>query len=385
MATTITGITPSILEWARVRSGQTIEQVAEALDRDPAVIRAWESGEAAPTYVQLETLAYKIYKRPIALFFFPAPPEEPAPEQAFRTLPDFEIDDLSSDTRFKVRQALALQLSLSELSGGASASAKMIIRDLELDASASSSASANRVREYLGLDVARQRSWKTSEEALKEWRSAVERAGIFVFKESFKQKDVSGFSLFHKEFPLIFVNNSTAKTRQMFTIFHELAHLLVHTSGVTKRDDHYIRALHGHAREVEVFCNGFAAHLLVPDSDFKQQDLRTDDQNILRLSRLYKVSREVILRRLLELGRVSQKTYAAKSKQWAQDYFSRSDDEGGGNYYLTHVAYLSETYLRMAFAHYYRGTITLEELAAYLNVKATNVAGIEQVALERIR
>src|ERR1043165_1335422 len=114
MAHPVAGVNPTILAWARARSGQTLEQVAEALGKDPGVIRKWELGESAPTYVQLETLAYKLYKRPIALFFFPEPPDEPEPAQEFRTLPDFEIDDLAPDTRFKVRQALALQLSLSE-------------------------------------------------------------------------------------------------------------------------------------------------------------------------------------------------------------------------------------------------------------------------------
>ena len=37
-------------------------------------IDAWERGEASPTYIQLEDLAYEIYRRPIALFFFPNVP-----------------------------------------------------------------------------------------------------------------------------------------------------------------------------------------------------------------------------------------------------------------------------------------------------------------------
>ncbi|KKL56723.1 hypothetical protein LCGC14_2242570, partial [marine sediment metagenome] len=39
-----------------------------------------------------ERLAYEIYKRPLALFFFPEPPEEETPKESFRTLPQEEID-----------------------------------------------------------------------------------------------------------------------------------------------------------------------------------------------------------------------------------------------------------------------------------------------------
>src|SRR5260221_10370618 len=118
MAHPVFGLNPAILKWARERSGYSIAQAAELANKEPEVLARWESGDAAPTYVQLEALAYKIYKRPIALFFFPAPPSEPEPAQEFRTLPDFEIDDLQPDTRLKVRQALALQISVSELASG---------------------------------------------------------------------------------------------------------------------------------------------------------------------------------------------------------------------------------------------------------------------------
>src|SRR5438445_4323998 len=147
MARPVSGINPTILAWASSRSGQTLEQVAEAIGKDPAIVDDWEAGLSAPTYVQLETLAYKIYKRPLALFFFPQPPDEPEPRQAFRTLPDFEIEELSSDTRFKVRQALALQLSLAELTGGKSPAKRLILRDFSFKASRGASGAARNVRD----------------------------------------------------------------------------------------------------------------------------------------------------------------------------------------------------------------------------------------------
>jgi len=99
MAEPISGVNPAVLVWARERSGLSIEQVADALDKSSLVVRDWESGKASPTYVQLEKLAYSVFRRPLALFFFPKPPEEPDPHQSFRTLPDFEIDELSAESR----------------------------------------------------------------------------------------------------------------------------------------------------------------------------------------------------------------------------------------------------------------------------------------------
>jgi len=78
---------------------------------------------------------------------------------------------------------------------------------------------------------------------LKYWRQAVEEAGVFVFKNSFKQKDISGFCLRDEDLPIIYLNNSTSKTRQIFSLLHELAHLLLNMNGLSKFDSDYIDRL----------------------------------------------------------------------------------------------------------------------------------------------
>ena len=75
MAENITGMNPAIIKWARERSGYSRAEAAAVVKKDVAILTDWESGGSAPTYVQLEKLADK-YKRPVAIFFFPDPPEE---------------------------------------------------------------------------------------------------------------------------------------------------------------------------------------------------------------------------------------------------------------------------------------------------------------------
>ena len=93
---------------------------------------------------------------------------------------------------------------------------------------------------YKRQPLSEQFKWKKIDKALKNWRNIIEANGIFVFKRSFKQGDISGFCLVDDEFPVIFLNNSTTKSRQIFSIFHELAHILLSTSGITKSTDTYI-------------------------------------------------------------------------------------------------------------------------------------------------
>ncbi len=98
MGDKLTGVNPKIIQWARERARYSLESVAVKFKKDVSVIEKWESGEDFPTYSQLEKLA-GIYKRPLALFFFPEPPLEAEEKQEFRTLPDFEIENLAADTK----------------------------------------------------------------------------------------------------------------------------------------------------------------------------------------------------------------------------------------------------------------------------------------------
>ena len=92
------------------------------------------------------------------------------------------------------------------------------------------------------------------------------QGGHLVFKDAFRAPSYFGFCLYDDEFPIIYINNSSAKSRQIFTLFHELGHLLFHTSGVDLLDDPFLKHL-GHAEQrIEVICNGLAARVLVPET-----------------------------------------------------------------------------------------------------------------------
>lgn len=380
MAGPAVGIQPKVLRWARARSGYSVEDIADKLKRDPAEVRAWEAGNAAPTYAQLEKLAYDLYKRPLALFFLPEPPQEADVKQEFRTLPNSELDQLLPNTRYLLRLGQAFQLSLKELTEGMNPSSHKIFKDIKLTDAAQIPSVAQRVREYLAIDIDTQSDWGSTDEALKAWRKAVESAGVFVFKQSFKQKTISGFCLMDAEFPIIFINNGTSKTRQIFTLFHELAHLFVGVNSISKVDSSYIDELPSQEKRIEQLCNALAAEILVPSKDFRKQIEKyqiLDDDSIQALANRYRVSREVILRLSLDSGHIGQTEYSTKISQWASDNGSSSKASSGGSYYATQATYLGENYLKLVFGKYYQGKIDVDQVAEHLGVKAKNVAALE--------
>ena len=380
----MTGVNPRVLQWARTRAGLSIYDVALALKRTEAEVIAWEAGDGAPTFAQLDKLAYTLYKRPLAVFYFPEPPDEPTPSSEFRTLPDFEISALSSDTLYAVRQAEAMQLALKELNDGRNPSARRLFDDLKTDTNFAPTELALRARHYLGIDLDQQSKWLNTSDAFKHWRQSVEDCGVFVFKRSFKQSQISGFCLVDAEFPVIYINNSTPASRQCFTLFHELGHILLNASGVTKTDDRYIDTLMGSNRDIEVQANKFASELLVPSRDFDAMigPNASDDFFIEKAARKYNVSREVILRKLLDRDMVSEDEYRVRVNEWNKQHAAeRKSKKSGGNYYATQATYLGGKYLQLAFSRYYQGKCGVEQLADYLNVKVRSIPSLEQYAL----
>lgn len=381
-------VNPDILKWARLTAGLQLPEVAHKMGKDLETITSWEQGVSTPTYIQLEKLAYQVFKRPIALFFFPEPPEEETPHQEFRTLPEQEIEKMSPQLYYLLKQARAMQINLAELNEYNNPVERNILHGLKFKPGVSEKTMAVQVREYLGIDLETQCGWKSMDSAFDAWRNALELHGIFVFKEAFKDDVLSGFCLHDQQFPLIYINNSNPKSRQIFSVFYELAHLLLGTGGIDSRDDGYIDYLAGDARKIEILCNRFAGAFLVPDSDFSRQiiNLKIDDASIENLSKRYKVSREVILRKFLNRGLVSKDYYSRKAEQWADEARKareRKTKESGGSYYANKGVYLGEGYLSLAFSRYFQNKISINQLADYLGVKVKSIPGIESFFLNK--
>jgi Zn-dependent peptidase ImmA (M78 family) len=373
----MSAVNPAMIAWARKIKGYSIEDLAARMKKDPAKIESWENGESSPSYASLERLADNL-KIPLAIFLFPEPPKIDGPINKFRRLPHYELLRLSPDTLQKIQMGMAYQESLTELI--LDYPRKEIFREIEPER-LSITKVADMTREYLGISIKKQFSFSSTEQAFKGWRHAIESAGIFTFKDSFDDHFISGFSLMHPRFPIIFINNSNSFARQIFTAIHELGHILFGVNGITDIDETYMEYMNRDDRALEVKCNLFAAEVLVPDYAFNKDVDRFNTEGldiIPEIAEQYRVSREVILRRLLDRGFISSDYYQAKASEWNEDFFRSKSRKSRGNYYLTKMTYLGEGFAQLAFNNYNSGRLSRAELASHLNVKAQNVDKLEK-------
>ena len=372
-------ITPEVLTWARERAGYKVDELAAKSGF--ADVAACESGQGKPTYRQLEKIA-EILQLPVALFFFPEPPDWPPIEETFRTLGSEQFAEIPPVIRLLLHKGRAFQLSLSELNDGRNPAARLITRDLILRDDEPAEAAAARIRDFLGVSLADQFGWRDEDTAFKAWRSAFYRVGVTVFKDAFGADEFCGFSLYDAEFPVIYVNNSNAKTRQIFTLFHELAHLLHRTSGVDITRS-FRESLPADESRIEMKCNQLAALILVPDEEFNlaRTPGRIDRSEAGGLAKRFSVSREVIYRKFLDRNWIIQEEYEAATREWAEQVTIKPKKKSGGNPYQTWLTYLGEEYVALAFRRYYEERIDDEELADFLGIKPKYIDVLEETLL----
>ena len=183
--------------------------------------------------------------------------------------------------------------------------------------------------EALGLD----RGWAAVEgswtNALSTLRNHIEAAGVLVYFNGIVGNDThrkldpdefQGFALVDKYAPLIFINNADYKTAQIFTLAHELAHILVGEAGVSKFEN-----LQSSDHKTEKVCNQMAAEFLVPEGELLRlwSTVNIAEDPYQDVARHFKVSTVVAARRALDSHLISEETF------WQYYRENRTKDWGG--------------------------------------------------------
>jgi Zn-dependent peptidase ImmA (M78 family)/DNA-binding XRE family transcriptional regulator len=305
-------VAPGVLKWARETMGKTVDDVAKRLDLGKATVEAWEKGQKHPTLKQLRELSVFL-KRPLAAFFLPIAPQEAPLPVDFRTLPADSKRPFTEKTLLALRRARRLQDLSREL---ASNLGDRSFFDIETASLADDVRSlADRVRQGFGVTVENQFEWKSETEALREWKRATESRGVLVLELPFPIAEGRAFSLTDDTYPVIVLNSGDSLNGRIFSLFHEFGHLLLGQSGICDLTEE--------GKDIEQFTNRFAGEFLVPALALSGHAVvqshigdEWEDDDLLVLARQFKVSREVILRRLLITGSTTRSFYERKRAEW---------------------------------------------------------------------
>lgn len=293
-------VNPGILAWARKESGYaTPEVVATKLKLDASRLLKWEADGQKIDFDVLESIA-KLYKRQTAVFFLPGVPQKIPKPKDYRNI-SVSPEGLSPETLLAIRRTDRYLQTAREITSNWKAQYEW---KKNFDGELSHiKQEADFLRVLLESPIEEQINQNYPDQAFRYWRNKVEeKLNIFVFQFAMPDDELDGFSYVLDKFPYaIVINNKKQSVRKIFTLFHELAHILKNKPGICNTN----YSTNDGNFEIELECNNFAGSFLVPKKSIEAISTADD---IFRIARLLNVSGEVYLRRLLDESRID-KTY----------------------------------------------------------------------------
>ncbi|MBI4470944.1 MAG: ImmA/IrrE family metallo-endopeptidase [Acidobacteria bacterium] len=277
-------------------------------------VQAWIEGKSRPALSKFRRLATSLH-RPTALFLLPSPPTVERPPIRFRRPTGDLVRPPNPDELRALRQAARMQRVLAWIAvelGNEVTDFPMI----QLETGPEDA--AERVRTWMGIPGTRDLARGTPSQAFDAWRERIEANGILVFLCSLGAHSCRGFSLWNSSAPIAAVNTYWREEARIFTLLHELGHLITRTSSACVDG---VRLPRTGGDQEERWCEKFAAALLLPRQEVlqvlreqlrwrpNQRVIALDDARILASK--FSASLRAAVLRLVEINIASWSLYEA--------------------------------------------------------------------------
>lgn len=368
-------INSAMMKWAREYAGFTHGH-EERLPKDIKFkYEAWEKGENSPTWNQLREVSKK-YHIPTAFFFMDCPPNfDNLPNMInYRKLVADSIYETNSPNlinnirKSETRREIYLDL-LNELNEDI---LLFKVPKLEHDTKIFS----NYIREILGISLSTQKSWYKEVNHynfLNKWKEVLnEKLGVLIFEtEGVLLEEMRALCIFHEKIPIILLNGKDSVNGRIFSLFHELTHLLLGESAICGDDEN---------TKEEIFCNAVAGEFLVPEHDLNISINGVTDllsyNSLKKLYNSYGVSEHVILRRLLDANKISRRDYISYINSY-EESFSKSSGSGG-NYLNNMIKYNGKAYYSVILDAYEVGIINSLEFSKFTDLGKKQIPKLQE-------
>ncbi|HLX00333.1 MAG TPA: XRE family transcriptional regulator [Candidatus Acidoferrales bacterium] len=383
---------PTLLVWARESLKLDQEAAAKKLRIKVERIVSWESGTSKPTLSQLRKMA-DLYKRPLAVFYLPERPKDFQPLRDFRRASLGLNASLTPNLVLAIRRARDRRDWALELYDALGEGPPEFGGSLKSDIATDDAASA--VRKTLGIKFEVQTQWATAYDALRNWRLAVEAAGILTFQASdLETREARGFSLSDRPLPVAVANVKDAPRGRIFTFLHEVVHIMLNESGICDVIDD--RQHSSPTAQVETYCNQVAGAALFPLTEFmasavvrshKKGDPRWRDAELRDLSRRFGGSREAGLVRLLSLRLTTWDYYLEKRDELYKQYQeAQKNAKGFAAPHTVAVSNAGLTFTKLVLDGLSQNRINASDFSDYLQLRVKHLPEVQRdVQLSTVR
>ena len=177
---------------------------------------------------------------------------------------------------------------------------------------------AKKIRDLFDINLEVQYKCTSARKFYLYLREKIENAGIFVHCFTDVPMEMArALAIYDIEMPIIGLNDEDRPPAKSFSMIHELVHIF-------KRESSLCNDMQS-ARNEEIFCNAVAGELLVPKDAlettiiFKGFQKPYRKQDIEYLAGKFSVSKEVIIRRLLDTGHIDDTVYKTYADEFQRD------------------------------------------------------------------
>ena len=364
-------VVPQVLSWLRRSAGWEIEEVAKKLRTSVEVVKDLESGKRSPTMRQLRVLS-EIYKRPIASFFLSKPKQELPMPKDYRFLPN-KTNIFDRKTILAIRRTRSLQSLSKELSFNINYTTKMEVKKAEL--TDNPELIASEYRKILNLDIEKQRKFRDAYKMLGHLRDVLEDLNILVFQFSMPIEDARGFALADETPNIIVINSKDSIEARLFTLMHEFGHIIL---GETVIDfpEESLQA----RNNIEAWCNAFSSAFLLPkevsiDLFTKNKYKLTETDTLNALSKKYKVSKAVLLVKMVSLNYISRQEFESVLARYASKETKVEKKEKPVTGMASDQRCLSEVgnkFVSLVANNFDKDFITYNDALSFLSIKSRN-------------
>jgi len=378
-------INPEMLKWARSETpfkciSDVVIRISKLAYED---VESWENGDSLPSITEAKVLA-KLYDVPFAcLYFSEVPKKKPRPYTDRRTRTGTFFEDMSYELWCETRRIMSNRETALDVAPDLSSVYDVLPT---IDITESTASVATKIREYLDVKTPFQYKTHYGNAAFNYFRDKFESKGIMVTQLSgISTDEIRGLSIYFDTLPIIAVNNRDWERAKVFTLFHEMAHLLRRSSSLC------LINFDEHDDDEEKICDRIAAEALLPEESFRTVSAKIqgdddgwDDLCLMKIADRYAVSTVVVLRRLYDLKIIDrayyQKRYSALSAGFEANRYKQKGTVPVDYHYrfLNKQGYL---FPRILLSAYSNGNISYGEMCKSLNVNTSHISSIEQVVM----
>ena len=327
----------------------------------------WLEGKDYPTYNQLVELS-KIFNIPLGYFFLEKLPQRKYPIPHYRTNQNGDFNPSSEllDTILFAQKIqewakdILLEWGQEKLPFCGKYKDNYTIEGVIEE--------LKRIFEIENNWASRKSTWT---EALNYLIEKAEEKGIIVLRNGIvgnnthrklNINEFRGFVLYEEIAPVIFINNNDSISAKIFTLIHEIVHILI---GQSASFD--LRNLQSANNEIEQFCDKCTAEFLVPAEGII--NIYTQKTDLEELARYFKVSQIVILRRLLDTSLITQQEFYLQLKDLYEKEL-RITPSSRGIFYHTIPNRLSKRFLYILNSAVKNNTILFRDALRITNLSA---------------